>query len=228
MSKPVYKSTQNRTLGQLLKHEGPLGTSRKSVTVLAGSGASRVLTVGMLVGAVLVGGITITPAGGNTGTGALGAATLGAKAQAGDYKITCISAVANGGVFSVIDPSGNAMPPALVGVPYTSNDLNFTITDAATDWAVGDSITVTVADGSHKVVELSPEADPMDGTHRVLGLVAQDVTAPDGADASGLLIVEDAIVAAGSIVWPTGITEAQQTVALAELAERKIRVRTSG
>lgn len=226
--KSFYSSTERKTLGQLLKHEGPLGTSRKEVVVLAGAGAARSLTVGMIAAAVLVGGITITPAGGNTGTGALGAATLGHMAQAGDYQVTCISAVANGGVFSVVDPSGNALPPALVGVAYTSNDLNFTITDAGTDWAVGDSITVTVAEGSGKVVELNPDADPKDGTHRVLGIVAQDVVATDGSDGVTQIIAEDAIVASSEIVWPDGITEGQKSIALAELAALQIRVRTSG
>lgn len=64
----------------------------------------------------------------------------------GDEFVVTVTAAtpANGGLFSVIDPDGIVLPDATVGVPYAGSHIRFTITDGATDFAVGDGFNVTV------------------------------------------------------------------------------------
>lgn len=56
----------------------------------------------------------------------------------------------NTGLFSVVTPSGGRLKDASVGSGYTSDQINFTINDGSTDFAVGDSFTVAVAAGTGK------------------------------------------------------------------------------
>lgn len=95
--------------------------------------------------------------GGNTGDGAAGAVTAGSKAIAGDYILTCITAVGNGGVFKVIDPNGNKLKQLTVAVAYSSNHFGITIADGAADFIVGDFFTITMTDtgGLFKLVDPS-------------------------------------------------------------------------
>jgi hypothetical protein len=53
-------------------------------------------------------------------------------------------ATTNGGLFSVVNPEGVSLPNASVGVAYVSGQINFTINDGSTDFAVGDYFTVLV------------------------------------------------------------------------------------
>jgi len=48
----------------------------------------------------------------------------------------------DGGVFSVQEPDGSYLPDAIVGTPYTSGQINFTINEGAPDYIVGDLFTV--------------------------------------------------------------------------------------
>ncbi|WP_441252412.1 hypothetical protein AB8A28_14010 [Tardiphaga sp. 71_E8_N1_1] len=65
---------------------------------------------------------------------------------AGDEFVVSVAAAvpANGGVFSVVDPSGARLADATVGAPYDSGHVKFTIADGATDFAIGDGFDVTV------------------------------------------------------------------------------------
>lgn len=63
-----------------------------------------------------------------------------------EFDVTVAAAVpANGGLFSVVSPSGTALPNATVGVAYAGTHVNFTIADVGTDFAVGDGFDVSVA-----------------------------------------------------------------------------------
>ena len=204
------------TLGRVLKYEAPNFFSRDSVTVLAGSGAARSLSLGQVIGLITKGAATAEADGGNTGNGTVGTITLGAKAKVGDYVLTCIETAANGGVFQVTDPDGNLLPNLTVAVDYSGLHLNFTLADGATDFALGDLFTISVAVGSEKAVALDPDA--VDGSQNAAGVLGLAVSAPDGADAAGWAIKREAVVNPEQLVWPSGITEAQKTAALAELS----------
>lgn len=66
---------------------------------------------------------------------------------AGDEFTVAVAATvpANGGLFSVVSPSGTSLANATVGTPYTGDHIKFTIADVGTDFAIGDGFDVTVA-----------------------------------------------------------------------------------
>lgn len=96
---------------------------------------------------------TGTAAGGNTGDGTVTAVSGGANTKKGTYTITCITAETNGGTFQVTDPDGNILGTVKIqagagaSADFKSPQINFTVTDGATDFAAGDSFTVAVTDG---------------------------------------------------------------------------------
>lgn len=87
---------------------------------------------------------TGTADGGNTGNGTMTAVEGRRHLKVGTYTITCITAATNGGTFSVVDPDGIALPNAVVGTAYESDQIAFLLNDGATDFIVGDIFTVAV------------------------------------------------------------------------------------
>lgn len=85
-------------------------------------------------------------AGGNTGDGAVGALTADADAAVGEWRVVCQVAAANGGTFVIYRPDGSFDGVAGVGQAYNSaHGLNFTVSDGAIDFVVGDEFVMTVA-----------------------------------------------------------------------------------
>jgi len=220
---PVLSEANN--LGDVLKYEAPNLYSREAVTVLGGAGADRVLAVGTVIGRRTRSTVTVTAGAGNTGDGVATLATpaLGAKAEAGTYTLTCIAAAVNAGTFEVLTPRGYRLPDLTVGQAYAGDHINLTIADGAADFVVGDTFTVAVS-GDDKVVALDPTA--VDGTQEAYGVIAANVTAPDGVDTQGVAIVRNAIVADHALVWPTGITQPEKDTATAQLKTAGILVRS--
>ncbi len=143
--------TEGNYLNDLLKWEMENKHSREQVVVLAGQD----LVMGSVIGKIKIGSVPTTgTAGSNTGNGTCGSVSGGAKTKAGVYTLRCVGVAANGGIFSVRDPEGEALPDAVMGA-YTNPAINFTLTDGATDFALGDSFTITVPAGSGKVRELN-------------------------------------------------------------------------
>lgn len=81
--------------------------------------------------------------GGNTGGGTMTVVEGRRDLRIGVYTMTCKTAVAGGGIFSVVDPDGNALPDATVGVAYVSDQIVFLLNDGTPDFIVGDKFTVT-------------------------------------------------------------------------------------
>ena len=214
---------ESTTLGDVLKGEAPNLYSREAVTVLAGDGAERALKVGAVIARRTRSTVTVTAGDGNTGDGEATPADppLGALAEAGIYRLACITAGA-AGTFQVLSPKGYRLPDLTVGEAYAGGHLNLTVADGAADFAVGDTFATEVS-GDGKAVGLDPTA--VDGTAEAIGIVAYEVTAPDGADAEVTAILRDAVLADRAIVWPAGIGEAQKNSAIADLEARGILVR---
>ncbi len=210
-------------LGDVLKCEAPNFYSREAVTVLAGGGGERVLKAGAVIARRSRTEVTVTAGDGNTGDGeaALADPALGQLAEAGIYRLACITAGADG-TFQVLSPKGYVLPNLTVGTAYAGGHLNLTVADGAADFAVGDTFAIEVA-GDGKVVALDPAA--VDGTAEAIGIVAYDVTAPDGTDAEVTAILRDAVLADRPIVWPAGINEAAKAAAIADLEARGVLVR---
>ena len=192
--------------------------------MLAGDGAERALKVGAVIAERTRSQVTVTAGDGNTGDGeaTLSDPALGQLAEAGIYRFACITAGADGGTFQVLSPKGYVLPDLTVGDAYESDHLNLTVADGAADFVVGDAFAIEVS-GDDKVVGLDPAA--VDGTAEAIGIVAFDVTAPDGTDAEVTAILRDAVLADRPIVWPAGITEVQKKAAIADLEARGILVR---
>ncbi len=208
--------TEGIYLGDVLKYEADALYCREEITVLAGVGADRVLTVGMVLGKISKGAATGAPVAGNTGNGTItGAPTVLQVAKPGVYRITCIEPATNGGTFQVEDPDGIVIGTAVVGVAFNTH-IGFTITDGAVDFVAGDAFTVTVAAGSGKVKQIDFAAT--DGSDKAHGVLYANVTAPNGVDAKGVAIVRGpAVVSDDGLVWPAGATAQQKATALAEL-----------
>lgn len=93
--------------------------------------------------------------GGNTGDGTVTLATVQTGPViplVGAYNLECVAAVAEGGVFKLVDPNGAevandiTMTPGALGTTVINvAGMEFTITDGATDFAVGDKFSLTVA-----------------------------------------------------------------------------------
>ncbi len=215
--------TEANNLGDVLKHEAPNLYSREAVTVLAGAGADRVLNVGAVVARRTRSSVAVTADTGNTGDGAatLADPALGASAEVGAYRLTCITSGAMG-TFRVLSPKGYLLPNLVVDTAYEGDHINLTIADGATDFAVGDEFTVDVS-GDGKVIALDPSA--VDGSSEAIGIAAFDVTAADGTDAEVVAILRHAVLADSTIVWPAGIPEGQKNGAIADLEARGILVR---
>jgi len=215
--------TEANRLGDWLKWEQENQYSRDIVTVLAGSGADRVLTSGMVLGRITKGAATGAAAAGNTGNGTITASpTVGQAAKPGVYRLVCIEPATNAGTFTVEDPDGILIGIATVGVEFTTH-LTFTIADGATDFVAGDSFTITVAAGSGKVKQIDFAAT--DGADLASGLLTEDTTAPSGLDRSGVAVVRNAIVSQNGITWPGGATTEQKNAAIAQLKAAGILVR---
>jgi hypothetical protein len=137
---------QGNNLQELLKWEAEEYHSREVVTMLAGQS----IQWGEVLGMIKAGSVPTTgTAGTNTGGGTCTVVTGGTKTKPGVYTLRCILLVASGGVFSVRDPDGLSLPDAAMGA-YTNDQINFTLTDGAPDFALGDSFTITVPAGSLK------------------------------------------------------------------------------
>ena len=186
--------SESTYLGDVLKCEAPNLYSRDTVTVLAGSGAERVLMAGAVIAARTRSEVTVTAGDGNTGNGeaTLVDLALGALAEAGIYRLACITAGADGGTFQVLSPRGYVLPDLTVGTAYAGGHLNLTVADGTTDFVVGDTFAIEVS-GDGKVVALDPAA--VDGTAEAIGIVAYDVTVLEGADVEATAILRDAVLA---------------------------------
>lgn len=135
------------------------------------------------------------------------------------FTVLASAAAGNSGTFAVRAPDGSTLPDATVAVAYSNAHLNFTIADGATDYAAGDTFTVTVAAGSGKVVALDPAA--VNGAAQAYGIMIAAVDATS-ADKAGVAIVREAMIAPANLVWPTGISAGDKATALAALAEAGI------
>lgn len=97
----------------------------------------------------------VAAAGANTGDGTATLATVVAGPVVplvGAYVLTATTAVTNGGIFQLVDPNGAIVASDLImtagagaATVFETAGLEFTITDGAADFIVGDSFTLTVA-----------------------------------------------------------------------------------
>lgn len=193
----AVKVEGQRMLEPLL-YELPHDGSRENVTVLSGQN----LAAGAVVGRVSLGiGRVSIPTVVGAGDGTVSNVFAGPEVELGNYVMTLITEVANGGVWSLVAPSGKALPnvtmtPGAGGTTvYRSEHINFSLTDGAADFEVGDVFTFVVSTTAPTVIggtgtgvmtalSLGPDAKP--GRYQVINRVVItnggdfEVIGPDG------------------------------------------------
>lgn len=159
-----------------------------------------------------------------TGTGTVSGLTLGPDAKPGNYRLEITAAVTNGGEFKLTGPDGAIVEQGFIVagaggtfVGANKRAINFTLTEAATDFAVGDAFNIAVFNNlaGGKVVAWDPTA--VDGRQKVAGILYAAVDA-SSADKAGVLVARDAVVMKSALVWGAAISAAEKESAYADMA----------
>lgn len=198
--------TEGAHAGEFLAWEAGASFMREQVTVLSGQD----LSAGAVVGRVNkgVGGLAI-PAVVGTGNGVATVVFTGPDVIVGSYVVTLITAAANNGTFSVVNPAGKALPNAVMAagsVVYRSREINFTITDGSTDFIVGDVFTFVVSttaplvvgtgNGVISAITFGPDAKPGNYRFEITATITNGgefkLTGPDGD------LIDQGFIVAGS------------------------------
>lgn len=209
----------------LLFEEGEDVNFVRDVVTLKSGGAACV--IGQVLAKVITSGVATETHAGNTGNGVMTidvATPVLPNAKAGDYKVICTAAAANGGTFRVFDPMGNVLGDVAVAAAF-ANQIKFVIADGATDFIVGDTFLVKVEVDTLKYVQVNPAG--LDGSQIAcaVALVAGDPTA---ADVNVVAVVRGpAVLKSTGLAWTAGMTAAQQAAALIQLAERGMKTETA-
>lgn len=133
----------------------------------------------------------------------------------GAYVLTVITAVANGGVWKLVDPNGALIAGNLVmtvgagaATIFEVGGLRFTITDGGTDFAAGDTATLTVAaDG--KMVPFDPAG--AGGAQIPLAVLTYEVTRTGAGNEPIRAMVS------GSVLKPRLVIDSGATITAAHL-----------
>ena len=211
-------------LHEILRQEAPRAASREVVVIASGNGVALGEVLGKILKACPATG-TASTAPANTGDGTMTAVAMGSETEIGTYLAVCTAAAVGAGTFAVYTPGGLRLKDAEVGVAYDEQHLAFTLNAGGTDFIVGDSFTVAVAEGSGKAVPIDFTA--VDGSQTAYGftIAGYDATA---ADVEGVAIVRDAVIVPDNLVWPDGATAEQKASALAWLSVQQHLISREG
>lgn len=203
--------------------------SRDGITLISGQN----LVAGTVLGQITAGTATsaVKASGANTGNGTLvvdATTPVLANADVGIYTVRCIIAGTNTGTFIVTSPTGRVIGEPIIvagagGTITFANQIKFVITDAGTDFIVGDGFDVTVAAGSLKWTQLASAA--LDGSQNAAGILMLDCNAAS-ADTAGVAVTRKAIVKTSGLTWPGGISAGAKATATAQLKALGILIRT--
>jgi len=187
------------------------GTWSRRVGVMA-SGHTGIAN--QVLGQILLSTASALASASNTGNGTIGAITVGADAQSGDYVLTFVEPASDAGTFTVEDPAGRNVGSGVVGTEFTGGGLTFTVADGVADFAAGDRFVITVETGSEKYVPLDLDAE--DGSQIATAVLYDDTDATD-EDAECVVLHRVAEVVTDRLVFPDDITDQQKATALAQL-----------
>jgi len=166
-----------------------------------------------------------------TGNGIISGLSLGPDAKTGTYRVEVIAVVTNGGEVKVVGPDGDTVAVGFIvagagGTLVLANQrqLNLTITEGSTDFALADAFNVCVFNqlAGGKAVVWTPGT--YDGRHVAVGLLYDNVDA-SASDLPGVLITRDAEVTKADLQWGAAITAAEKESAYLDLAARAVIAR---
>lgn len=203
--------TEKRHAGGFIMSKAAGNRSLENAVLLSGQN----LGAGAVVGRSVTAGSAVSAAfAGNTGgSGSVGSLSVQGAAIEGVYKVIMIEPGTNAGIFALYDPEGRLVGRGTVAVAFTSDHLNFTISDA-TDFVAGDGFNITVSQLTVKYKVLNPAGT--DGSNRAAGVLFADVDATS-ADQKCVILARDAEVNANELVWPGGISATDKSVAISQL-----------
>ena len=180
--------TEGVHAGEFLLSEANGSRSRENIVIAAGAGqlvAGTVLAVITAANAVVA-----TAAPGNTGDGTVGSTSAQSEAVSGDY--TLIITSAEEGEFELIGPSGGTIDSGMVGQAFNALGIGFTVTAGETDFADGDSFTLSVNANLGEYVAYDADG-ANDGRRTASAILYGPVDATD-TDVLAVGIVRDAEV----------------------------------
>ncbi len=225
MGRPLRTATftEPRNVSDVVKMEHDGHYCRDAVTLKSGFG---VLDIGAVLGKQSIGSASSAAKSGgntaNTGTFTLDATTpVLAGAKTGVYKLRCISAVTNGGVFRLEDPDGIVLgdftiPPGAGNQVTIAEQIKGVLTDSTQDWAVGEGFDITVAAGSGKFGPYDPTAT--DGRQTAVGLLLHKHDTTSDVPQAIILARGPAEVVVTELKWHDNVTtQAQKDAAIASL-----------
>lgn len=166
-----------------------------------------------------------------TGNGTISGLSLGPDAKTGSYRFEITAAIVNGGEFKLTGPDGDLVEVGFIVagaggtfVGALKRQLNFTVTEGATDFAVGDAFNIAVFNelAGGKCVAWDPTT--FDGRDDALGILYDNVDA-SGGDRPGVLIARNAEVAKSDLQWTGAITAAQKESAYLDLKKHGVIAR---
>jgi hypothetical protein len=177
-------------------------TGDRSRDIIVVSGSNGELEPGQVLGQLTHDTVSTNADAGNTGTGDFAATpTPGPDAEQGGYTVEIVETAADGGTFVVHTPSGVQLAKGTVGAAYSNDHLSFTLQDGATDFAAGDTFTVTISGSG----EWAPYDDAAtDGTEHAAGILYGSVDTTAGS-VEAVAVVRDAEVAEADL---TGVDAA--------------------
>jgi len=164
--------------------------------------------------------VVVTSASAN---GTISAITLGKLAQLGTYKVVNKLAGTHLGTFHVMAPDGSSIGSGIIAggaggtMVFTSDHVNFTITDGSTDFALDDYFNIIVANQS-AVTGYYYAYDPtaVDGTQDPCAVLVEAAAAASTA-ASANALVRLGEVKSADLTWKANVTAAQKAAAAKQL-----------
>lgn len=229
----VIATDSNRFSG-VVKHEyePASGFCREAVVF---NDSAVTLKVGHVLGKTLTGATAAAVAGGsNTGNGTMGTVTVSGLAENGVYTLRIIKAATNAGDFIIVGPSGRVVSYGTVAVAHSAAGLAFTLADGATDFAVGDTFTITVSGGVYKYKVV--EATATDGTQNAAAIFIGDKVGNSGdlavsgsTDTTILVLARGpAKVSKDKLTFGASVnTDAEKSLAYAQFAALGVMVDTT-
>ena len=243
----VITCTAAVTHGGVFSVVAPDGTALPTLTLTPGSSgttayASTHLSFSITEGTDFVVGdkftVVVTAAGtpvvvGGTGDGVMSAITLGKYAQLGTYKVQCKAAVADGGDFEITAPDGSVVGRFVMGTTagtaasFTSDHVNFTLTDGSGNFVIANYFNIIVANQS-AVTGYYYAYDPtaVDGTQEPCAVLVEPALAASTAAAANALVRLGEVKSA-DLTWKANVSAAQKLAAAKQLlANSMILVRS--
>lgn len=200
---------------------GAVGTAYKSshVNFLISNGGT--MTSGDAYTIVVTAGGT--PALVGTGTGVVSGLTLGKYAMPGTYKVQLTTTSATSPLV-ITKPDGSTLPNGAVASAYTSDHINFTLSNAGTMTAGDYFIVVVSANSSTTNMLYACDPTAVDGTQNPYGVIVESVDTTSAAvDATVLVRLGE--VKADMLQWKSTVTAAQKNALMKKLIERNIIAR---